>query len=57
MQWLHSPVVKKKPYLPDWLLIVPSGHSKQSKQHSGFLLFMAFRVPGGHGSLQRDLGT
>ena len=45
------------PYSLVWLLIVPSGHSKQSKQHTGLNLFMALRVPGGHGSLHTDLGT
>ena len=44
------------PYSLVWLLIVPSGHSKQSKQHTGLNLFMALRVPGGHGSLHTDLG-
>lgn len=44
-------------FVPVILLISPSAHGMQSKQHIGFPFCTAFLVPGGQFSLHTDIGT
>lgn len=47
---------QKKQHLLVVLLIFPSEHEMQSKQHTGCLFFLAIRVPGGQFSLHTERG-